>query len=373
MKKYMDFAFVSLLCLFVFFSPCCAKEPIYIGLSAPMTGQYAAYGGNFKKAIDLVMDQINQDGGIKGHPVALIVEDSCGEPKIAKKIARKFTGDKRIVAAIGDFTSICSMAAAKLYQRSGMVQFSPSASHPSFAPGSPFSFSIAGTQEGMGASCARKAVKVLKKKRLAVLYTNNSWGVVAQKFFIEEAKRLGAEICSAESYLEGTTDFTAVLRKIRETKPDLLYICTLHKDGAMIVMQQQDLGWKDIVIMGRTALYSPKFIDLAGKAAEGVFTETGFFSRNPRPGVQEFTTLFEQRYNSPPDVFAAYAYDVMNLLALAIKETGPDRTAIRDYLTTIQVYQGVTGKIIFTRHGDIEREYTLLQVKKGAFELYAGE
>ncbi len=370
MKKIMRIILVALSFLFLFSSFSCAKEPIYIGLSAPMTGQDAAYGNNFKRAIDLAMDQINQEGGIDGHPVKLIVEDSQGSPKIAKKIARKFTADKRIVAEIGDFTSSSSMAAAKLYQRAGMVQFSPSASHPSFAPGSPFSFSIAGTQEGMGPSCAKKAVNVLHKNKLAVLYTNNGWGGVAQKFFVEEAERLGVEIRAVESYLEGTTDFIPVLKRLREKKPDLLYICTKYKDGAMIARQRQELGWNDVDIMGRTALYSPKFIDLAGEAAESIFTETVFFPNNPRSEVQKFTTMYTKRYNSVPDVFAAYAFDAMNLLAQAMRHGGTSRSAIRDQLIKIKDYQGVTGKITFTQHGDIEREYILLQVKNGEFILY---
>ena len=125
-----------------------SAEPIYIALSAPLTGTYAEYGQNFKKAMTLGLEWINADGGINGRPIELVIGDSKGDPKESAALAQKFTSDKRIVAELGDFTSTSCLAAQPIYQRAGMVQPSPTSSHPSFAPGSPWSFGIIGTQAG---------------------------------------------------------------------------------------------------------------------------------------------------------------------------------------------------------------------------------
>ncbi len=347
------------------------KEPIFIGLSAPMTGQYSVYGKDFKDAIDLAVARINQGDGINGRLIKLIVEDSQGIPKIAKRIARKFGADPQIVAEIGDFTSSCSMAAAPVYKKAGLVQLSPTGSHPSFAPGSPFSFSIAGTQAGIIPPQAEKAVRVLKKKRLAVLHMNNDWGLASQQFFVEEAKRLGAEIVAVESYLDGTTDFTPILEKLRELKPDLLCLYSMYKDGAAICRQRQELGWNNVAIMGSRSLCSREFLKLSGQASENVYASTLFFPKDPRLEVQNFVKAFKKEKGRIPNPYAARSYDAMNLLCEAIRKAGTDRKEIRNELAAIRDFQGITGKISFDRNGNVLRKSTLLlQVKNGEFVVY---
>jgi len=150
-----------------------SADPIYIGVSGPLTGNYAEYGQNWKKAMDLGLGWINGAGGVNGRPIELIYTDSKSDPKESAAVAQKYVSDKRIVATIGDFTSTACMAAQPIYDQAGLVQLSPTASHPNFAPGSVWSFGIIGTQAGEGPFMARYAVQMLGKKKLAVLYINN--------------------------------------------------------------------------------------------------------------------------------------------------------------------------------------------------------
>src|SRR5260370_33055544 len=104
----------------------------------------------------------------------MIVGDSRADPKEAAALAHKFTSDGRIVAEIGDFSSTACLAAQPIYDRAGMVQLSPTASHPDFAPGTPWSFGIVGTQAGKGPFMTRYAVQKRGKKQLRALHSNNS-------------------------------------------------------------------------------------------------------------------------------------------------------------------------------------------------------
>ena len=219
-----------------------AQEPIYIALSAPITGNYAEYGLNFTRSITLALDEINAAGGIHGRPLELVIGDSKGAPKESATLAQKFTSDSRIVAQLGDFTSTCSLAAQPIYHRAGMVQLTPTSTHPDFAPGSPYSFSIAGKQTEEGPFMARFAVETLGKTRIAFLYVNNDWGIAMREHFIAEAKRLGTEIVAEEAYFDGTTDFTAILTKFQALNPDLLYLASMYNDGALICKQRQRSG-----------------------------------------------------------------------------------------------------------------------------------
>jgi branched-chain amino acid transport system substrate-binding protein len=372
MRTFLTHVLLAVLGAWVFFAtaPAHAEEPIYIALSAPITGNYAEYGVNFKRAIELGIDQINAQGGIDGRPIELIIGDSKGQPKESATLAQKFTSDSRIVAQIGDFTSTCSLAAQPIYQKSGMVQLTPTSTHPEFAPGSPYSFSIAGKQTEEGPFMARFAIETLKKKRIAFLYINNDWGIAMRDHFIRTARDLGAEIVAEEAYFDGTTDFTAILTKFRALKPDLLYLTSMYNDGALISNQRQKLGWNDVTVMGAGSLYSPKFLELGGDAVDNVYTSCVFFPEEPRPEVQQFVKGFEAAYGQTPNVFAAVAYDSIRLLAFAIEQAGTDRKAIREALAQVKDFPGVTGKITFSEHGDVVKEYRKMIVKDGKFQLY---
>jgi branched-chain amino acid transport system substrate-binding protein len=219
-----------------------AADPIYIGVSAPLTGNYAEYGQNWKKAMDLGLGWINPAGGVNGRPVELIYTDSKSDPKESAAVAQKYASDKRIVATIGDFTSTACMAAQPIYDRAGLVQLSPTASHPKFSPGSVWSFGIIGTQAGEGPFMANYAVKILGKKKIGVLYINNDWGIATKDYFVNPAKEMGAEILAIEAFFETDKDFTGVLTKLRGYKPELLYIPSMYNEMALIAKQREKLG-----------------------------------------------------------------------------------------------------------------------------------
>ncbi len=347
-----------------------AAEPIYLGLSAPLTKEYAEYGMSFKQGIDLALAEINQAGGLHGQPVELIVGDSEGDANMAKRVARKLTGDQRIVAVIGDFASSCSMAAQPFYQHAEMVQISPTSSHPSFAPGSPFSFSLPGTDELLSTFMAHAVVEKLHKKKVAVLYLNNDWGIVAQNIFAKEVERLGGQVVAAEGFLDQTTDFVPVLEKLRAAQPELLYLFTQLPDGEMILKQRQQIGWDDVAVMGYVDFYSPTIFELEPAARRQLYTSSlGYFPASPRPEVQTFVKAFEAQYQQPPTQEAALAYDALKLLAAAITQAGPERKAIRAALADLKDFPGVTGRISFDQKGNVIKEYPILQVNDQDFTL----
>jgi len=350
--------------------PAWSADPIHIALSAPLTGNFAEYGQLFQKAIDLGVESINAAGGVKGRPIVMVVGDSKADPKEAAALAQKFTSDSRIVAEIGDFSSTACLAAQPIYDRAGMVQLSPTASHPNFAPGSQWSFGIVGTQAGEGPFMARYAVQKLGKKRLAVLYINNDWGIVSKDLFVKAAKEMGADVIATESYFETDKDFTGVLTKLRGQKPDLLYIPSFYNEAALINKQREKLGWADVTMMGPGSLYSPKLLEIGGDSVNGLYTSAAFFPNDPQPGVRKFVKDFEAKYKAAPNMFAAVAYDAINLLAFVIGRVGTDRKAIRDELVKVRDFPGVTGKITFTERRDVVKEYRHLVIKNGEFTLY---
>ncbi|HXZ38724.1 MAG TPA: ABC transporter substrate-binding protein, partial [Thermodesulfobacteriota bacterium] len=202
-KKVAVTAILLALILAGFFtplSPAQAAGEVKIGLSAPITGDWAEYGADFKRSVTMVFDRVNKEGGINGKKIVLEIADSRGDAKEAVLIAEKFVADPAIIAQIGDFSSSCTMAAAPVYEQAKMVQISPTASHQDWTKKGEFMFRVVATQGYEGPYNARWAVKDLGKKKIATVYINNDWGVDANKYFVQEAKALGAEIVAEEAF-----------------------------------------------------------------------------------------------------------------------------------------------------------------------------
>jgi branched-chain amino acid transport system substrate-binding protein len=347
-----------------------AQDTVKVGLSAPLTGDWAEYGNDFKRAVTMVFDRVNRMGGIRGKQVIVEVADSRGDPKESVLIAEKFVADADIIAEIGDFSSSSCMAAAPVYENAKMVQLSPTSSHMDFTKKGEFMFRVVATQGYEGPYNARWAVNDLKAKRIATIYINNDWGVDANKYFTQEARKLGADIVAEEAFVPGEKDFTAILSKLKRLEPDLIYLPTFYADAAAILNQARRMRFEPKVL-ANSSLFSQKTIELGGKAVEGVMIPANYFSADPRPAAQEFTREYQALYGSEPNQFAALAYDAANLMVAALHKAGVDnRSAVRDALISLKGFQGATGSISYANGRDPEKDLVRITIKDGQWVLY---
>ena len=347
-----------------------ARDTVKIGLSAPLTGDWAEYGNDFKRSVTMVMDRINRMGGIHGKEVVLEIADSRGDPKESVLIAEKFVADPDIIAEIGDFSSSSSMAAAPIYERADMTQLSPTASHMGFTQKGKNMFRVVATQGYEGPYNARWAVQELGKKKIATIYINNDWGVDANKYFTQEAKKLGAEIVAEEAFTPGEKDFSAILSKLKRLKPELIYLPTFYADAAAILNQAKRVRFNPAVL-ANSSLFSQKTIELGGDAVEGILIPANYFSADPRPAAQEFTREYQALYGALPNQFAALAYDAANLMVAALQKAGiDDRSKVKDALVSLQGFQGATGSISYANSHDPEKELVRITIKDGKWVLY---
>ena len=349
-----------------------ADDPVTIGVSGPLTGQYAQYGADWRRGFDLVIAEINGSGGIAGRPLAYRFEDSQSDPRQTVAIAQKFAADPAISAELGDFSSAASMAASPIYQRNHLVQFGFTNSHPDFTKTGDYIWSNAPNQADDMPVLASYAAK-LGFKRISIAYINSDWGRTSKDLF--SAAGPNSAIAAAESYLPNEQDFRSLLVRLRDAKPDGLVLLSYYPDGALLVRQARDIGLT-VPVVAAGSVYSPKFLELAGPAAEGVYTNTNFFPGDPRPAVQRFVAAYTKAYGGTPGFYAARGYDAMLLLALVMRQFGTGRTEIRDGLAKIKDVPSVLfGSVQFdptTRRVQHPASIDLV-VRDGAFALWDGK
>lgn len=346
-----------------------AGGDVIIGVSAPLTGNYAEYGQLWKQAMDMAVEEINTQKVLGEQTLRLQFEDSQSDPKQSATIAKKLGDDPKVVAVIGDFSSSASLASAPIYLSAKKVQLSPTASDPKFSLTGDYMFSIVGSQKAEAPFLAKHVVQKMGKKNIAVMYINNDWGSVTKDIFVESVKAEGATVVEEQAFLDGDDDFRAVLTRLQAKNPDVLFVAGFYQQVSLLQKQRQDLGW-DVPVITPSSTYSPELIKQGGAAVEGQRLVAVFFPTAADPKVQEFAKNYQDRYKSEPNQFAALAYDAVWLLASTIAKTGPEPTAIRDGLVNDAAgFVGVTGSMKFNEDRLVAKNYVPLEVKDGKFIL----
>lgn len=365
MKKVLITLFICLFAVVSSGAILAGTGSIKIGLSAPITGNYAEFGENFRFAVQMAADKINAAGGIKGKKLEIVSNDSKGDPRESALIAQKFVQDKSILAEIGDFTSTSCLAAAPIYERNEMVQLSPTASHPDFAKSGKYMFGIVGTQDAEGPFNAKYlAQEYMGIKSVGIIYINNDWGVVTRDTFAKAARKIGLKVTLEQPFFEAEKDYNAVLTKIRESNPEGIYIAAMYNEASLIARQIRKMGW-DVKLFAPSSVFSDNLLKLGGDAVEGLVTNTFFALSDPDPDVQAFIKEFQKRAGRNPNLHAACAYDSTMILAEAIRKGGFNRKNIQKALAKTKDFQGITGSITFTADGDVIRNYKVMIVENG--------
>lgn len=340
-----------------------------IAVVGPMTGDYAQYGEAFKRGTEMKAKEINDAGGVNGVKIKLEMLDDKNDPKEAANIAQKIASNKDYLAVVGNFASTACLAGAPIYQKAGIVQLSPTSSHPQFTKQGTYMFRNVNTQEIEGPIAAEYAVKFLGKKNVAIIYINNDWGITAKDYFKQGVEKFGGKIVAEETFIGGQTkDFTPTITKIRGTNPDILFLAAMYSEAGMITQQIKQLNY-DIQMIGTSSLNNEQLIKLAGKSVEGMYLTSNFFPGDPSEKVKGFLTKFKNTYGADADQFAAQAYDSLGMISESLKVSGADRSKLRDALQNIKDYDGITGVTNFNENRDVIKTMVLLQVKDGKFNL----
>jgi len=197
-----------------------------------------------------------------------------------------------------------------------------------------------------GYTLARHIYTDLGLKRVALLRVNDRYGRFGVIKFRDASRRLNHPVVIEQKFMPGDTDFRRQLQVIQDSRADAIVLWTDVTPAAMILQQMQELGMKQRVF-GSHRTIGDELIKLAGPAAEGFEAVYPYDPSRTDPLWQDFVARYEARYHEKPDHFAALAYDEMRILLDAICRAGLNRGRIRDALTGLTNYKGVTGAMIF--------------------------
>ena len=345
------------------------KAKITLAMVNPLTGDAATYGVSHKNGLELALAEINKAGGVKGQQIELLTHDDAGDPKQAAAGAQKFADMKSVVAVVGSCLSSNTLAMVPITDKAKLPHTVVSSSSHKLSGMSKYFFRMAVQDDKVGGLMVDLSQGKFKPKKMALLYLNNDYGKGLLLSIEPQAKKHGITLTSAQTYLANDKDYSALLTKVKAEAPDVLLVGSTYTDGGLIVKQAREMGLM-MPIVGPTGLYSPKYMEIAGKAVENTYFLGVFVPTNPDPKVQEFVKKYKEKYGMEPDTFAALAYDQGYVLKDAMEKAAAKGNITRESLREAMAassYKGITGTVTFDPKGDWVRPYLFVTVKEGKF------
>lgn len=341
------------------------SEPLLIGAAGPW-GE--AFGRANLRGIELALDEINAGGGIGGRRLDLAQRDDSGDGARAAAIAGEFVADRAVLAVVGHVTSGAMMAAARVYDQ-GLPAVATTASSPDLSGISRWTFRVIASDSATGLTMARFAA-ARGFRRAAVLYENNAYGRG-----LAEAFRSGyaGEVVGFDPIpSDGSSTVEPYISWLRTRSPDLVFVAGTDASGRAVLREARRQGLT-AAFMGGDG-WTPVTTDTA--LAEGAFVGAPFSAQDPRAEAQRFVAAYRARYAEEPDGNAALAYDATMVLARAIREAGPSRARIREWLADLAgaiPHAGATGPIAFHASGDaIGRGVVMTRIRNGSLTVEPG-
>ncbi len=362
---------------FVFFS--CGKQEnvIKIGLIAPLTGDVKTFGESTKNGFLLAIEEVNAQGGINGKQIKTFIQDDKNDPTEAQNAGSKLINQDGVKLLIGSVSSKCSIPLAQTCQDASAVMITPTSTNPKVTvrdDGSrkDFIFRACFIDPFQGRVAAKFALENLKAKTTAILYdVGNDYVKGLAEFYRDNFIQGGGEVVVYESYQKDDTDFSALLTKVKQANPDILYIPDYYNKVGLIAKQARQLGIKS-VLMGGDGWDSPEMLKIAGDAIVGGYFTNHYSPDDPRPEVQEWVKKYLAKYGSSPDALATLGYDATCLLLEAIKRANSDNPVkVKEALQGIKDFKSVSGNISLDEQGNPIKNAVILKYTKTGQEYVA--
>jgi len=356
------------------------KAPLVIGGIFSITGPASYLGEPERNTLQMMVDEINAKGGIKGQPVKAVIYDSEANVTKARLHAEKLITKDMALAIIGPSLTHTSMTVLEVTQKAKLPLISCAAGVGIVSPASErvWVFKTAQTDQ----MAVARIFQYLQKqglKKIAIITVSTGFGISGKQQLEEQAPKFGLEIVGNEVFGEKDTDMTPQLTKLRGTDAQAVICWGTGPAPALVAKNMKQLGFTIPLIQSHGAA-SKKFIELAGDAADGILMPAGklaIFKQLPdtdpqKKVCQTYDDMYRKKFNAPASSFGGYAYDAFNILKMAVEKAGTDKAKVRDAIENTKNYVGVSGVFNMSKddHNGLTPEaFVMVKIEGGDFKL----
>ena len=346
-------------------------KEIILGANYEMTGALAAVAKQTVNGINLAIKQTNEQGGVLGKQIKLIIADNKSEPSESANAITKLIKNDNVKLVFGSVASSNVLATVQIAHDSKIPLITATATNPSVTMEQdqvrPYVFRTCFIDPFQGEVMANFAAKSLQAKT-AVMYIDSSsdYSKGLAKIFAEKFIANGGIIIGEESFLQKDQDFKSTLTKIKAINPDVVFIPAYYEEVGKIIRQAREIGIKSQLI-GTDGWDDPKLIEIAGlSAVEGTFFSNHYSPQDQDPKVVGFVKAYKAEYNQEPSALAVLGYDCALVVIDAIKRAGSDDPEkIRQALEETKKLQITTGLLSIDNNHNPIKSAVVVEIKNG--------
>ena len=355
-----------------------AEEPYKIGAIFAITGDASSLGIPEKNTAEMLPKSINEAGGINGHPLEVIIEDTEGDNTKCRTAAQKLLEQDKVLAVIGPSRTGTTMAIVDLFETKKVPLISCAAGVMIVEPVREWVFKTPQSDR----MAVDRIIEYLKPQNITRVATiSDTPGFV--KGGLRELQDLlpkgGMKIVSSLEYDRDATDMTAQVTKIKGTNAQAVICWGTPPGPAIVVKNMRQLGVK-IPFVGSHGIANQRFIEVAGSAANGVVFPAGrliVWDQMPeddpqRTVLKEYAQNYMEAYGKQADTFGGHAWDALQLVSRALEKAGADRAKMRDEIENTKDFVGTGGIFNFSPrdHNGLTKEaFVMVEIKDGKWTL----
>jgi branched-chain amino acid transport system substrate-binding protein len=328
-----------------------AQPPIRIGATLSLTGTYAAIGQTRHRGHQLCVKHMNDKGGVRGRMLELVLYDDESDPATAVRLYEELITQDKVDLVLGPIGSPITDAVANVTEKHRMPMVVSGTTTSIFKKGRKFVFTVLPPAEvwfeGLIDLAAKKGLKTV-----TIINEDNIFSKAAAQGTMELAKKKGLQVVFTEAYAQGTTDFSAILRRLGALNPDVLAAATYFEDAVATTRQLKDRGVNPRMYGVTVGSELPKFYETLGRNAEFVYGPTPWAPElvtlragglipiaRQYPGAREFVESYRGEFPGADLSFhSAAGYAMCQILVEATQRAGSlDGAKIRDRILKLDL------------------------------------
>lgn len=343
------------------------SDVIKVGWMGSLTGDQAVWGHCELDTVKMLFEEINAKGGVLGKKLEVIGYDTKGDPQEAVNVAKRLTGQDKVVAILGPNASGNAIPIAPVLEEAKVPDIATVATNPKVTvldgKVKPYNFRVCFIDPYQGAVAAGYAKDVLGFSKAAILYdVADDYSQGLTQFFQEYFVGKGGTVVANEGFKFGDVDFRPQLSKIKDANPDVLFLPVFFKEAALIANQARELGIT-VPLMGGDGLPSEQLFTMAKDAVQGTYIVNHVDYDDPE--VQDLKNRYRTKYGKEVELNGYLVHDAVMVLVDAIERAGEaDSVKITQALETANV-KGVTGQITISKdtHNPEGKEAAIVKIE----------
>lgn len=313
-----------------------------------------AFPGHGPGVIGMVRNELARNP-VPGVTIDLVYDSVIlgDSPEIEVHRAERFAAIPGMVAVVGHGGSRGTLTAAPVYNRAGIPQIVPTSTSRLLNGMGPWTFVLSPNDSVEGALLARFAVQGLGARRVSIFYLNDEYGVGMRDGALLELEQVGGTLVDQVPLGSDNDLATLVDASFSRGKPDVLIVAARQEATGIIARLAAARIPGMRVIAGDGALSMPQLADSAGPAADSIYVAAFWAPDSGNARDHAYVREYRDITGQTPLASVTMSFDAMMLAVQAIREAGPDRDAIRQWLERLgkghPPYQGITGAITFQK------------------------